>query len=350
MSNLADQIKGFAHQVGFDLVGIAQAKQYPEMFSFLEWIKSGYAADMEYITEKVSPRLNVEEILPEVKSIISCGVLYDTKRNRSIDKKDKNKTWISRYAWNKDYHFTVQKMLDQLIEKMKNELQSPFTYKRYVDTGPVLERVFAYHAGLGWFGKNSCLIHPKLGSYFFIGEILTDLKLAPDSAIRDYCGSCTKCIDACPTDAIVSDGVIDSRKCISYQTIENRGEIPESMREDIGHHLFGCDICQEVCPWNNKSPLTEREDFLPSEDKYYPEILKMLELILHKYPEAFSKSPLKRAKQDGLLRNLFIVIGNSGNPEFLSILKEINLEHNEIVNEARNWANRQIQIKQNSHE
>ena len=343
MPDLADQIKLIAKDVGFDLVGIAKAKKYPEMFSFLEWVKSGYAADMHYLTDKVSPRLNIEEILPGVKSIISIGVLYDSKRERSIEMRDKKKAWISRYAWNKDYHFTVRKMLDKLIEIMQKELNLSFNYRRYVDTGPVLDRVFAYHAGLGWFGKNSCLIHPKLGSYFFIGEILTDLELAPDETIRDYCGSCTRCIDACPTDAIVKDGVIDSKKCISYQTIENRGTIPKKIREQIGHHVFGCDICQEVCPWNNKSPLTEQQDFFPDKDKYYPEINKLLDMILNHYPSAFTKSPMKRAKQKGLLRNLIIVMGNSQNPEFIPILQNLHIDSDNILLETRNWAMQQLE-------
>lgn len=337
MTGNAQQIKELARNIGFDLVGIAGVKHYPEMNVFRTWLDAGYAGEMDYL-HKIEPRINPERLLPGAKSIISCGCLYDTDKRRSIEATDRQRAWISRYAWNVDYHFVLSKMLDRLVELIKTELGLSFAYRRYVDTGPLLERVLAHHAGLGWFGKNSCLIHPKLGSYFFIGEIITDLSLDPDNPVPDYCGSCTRCIDACPTGAIVEDGVIDSRKCISYQTIENKSTIPEDIREGIGHHFFGCDICQEVCPWNSKSPLSQHSEFRPKEQMFYPELEGLGSRIVDEYPEAFRKSPLKRPKQRGLLRNFLVVAGNSNDPEMIPILEEIEVERDEMLSELKAWA------------
>lgn len=337
MIGLAQEIRKLAEKVGFELVGIAAAREYPEMDAFRKWLDDGFAGDMDYLN-KIEPRIDPQKLLPGAKSVISCGLLYDTSKRKSVELKDKKRTWISRYAWNVDYHFVMTKMLDRLVDLMKSELKLAFTCKRYVDTGPVLERIFAHYAGLGWFGKNSCLIHPKLGSYYFIGEIITDLSLEPDSPVPDHCGSCTRCIDACPTGAIVDDGVIDSRKCISYQTIENKGTIPDTLREDVGHHFFGCDICQEVCPWNSKSPLSEFPEFMPREQMFFPELHALGNRVINEYPEAFRKSPLKRPKQRGLLRNFLVVAGNSNDPELLPVLKEIDVNEDAMLSEIREWA------------
>ncbi|MEE9169726.1 MAG: tRNA epoxyqueuosine(34) reductase QueG [bacterium] len=342
MRDLKEKIKNIAIEVGFDLVGVARVEEYPEMAAFLNWVESGYGADMSYLTDKTSPRINPDEVLPGAKSVISCGLLYNTNPDRSIDMNSTNHAWVSRYAWGKDYHYIVGEKLGDLVGRMSIELPQPFSHRCYVDTGPVLERTFAYHAGLGWFGKNSCLINPKHGSYFFIGEILTDLALEPDRETSDFCGSCTRCIDACPTNAIVADGVVDSRKCISYHTIENRGTIPESIRADMGHHIFGCDICQEVCPWNVKSPLSQESEFMPRAYMFHPTFGSLADRIMKHYPDAFPKSPLKRPKQAGLLRNLFIVIGNKGNSDFLPLLDEISVDGDEILRETREWAIKQI--------
>ena len=277
----------------------------------MEWLNSGFGASMDYLTQKIHERLNIEVLLPGLKSVIVLGLAYNTKSEKSIDLKDHSKGWISRYAWGMDYHFVMGKMMAGMVEKIQREISSPFRYKYYVDTGPVLEREYAYQGGLGWFGKNSCILNKHYGSYFFIGVILTDLKIAPDKPVTEFCGDCTFCMDACPTGAIIAPKIVDSRKCISYHTIENRGSIPEQIQKKIGRNIFGCDICQEVCPWNNKAQIWDKEEFKPKDSFFQPELTELFSLISENYPESVFKSPLKRSKQSEMLRNISLVIENN---------------------------------------
>jgi epoxyqueuosine reductase len=211
----------------------------------------------------------------------------------------------------------------------------------YVDTGPLVERVYARYAGLGWIGKNTCIIHQKLGSWLFLGVVLTSLELAPDLPAADRCGSCTRCIEACPTQALVAPGKMDARRCIAYLTIEKRGAIAEEFREAVGHHVFGCDICQDVCPWNNKTgnaPASELPEFQPREGLFHPELKWLAEMDQEKYRETFRGSPVKRAKYSGFKRNLAVAMGNSGDRDFLPVLEKLAQDQDEVVAEHARWA------------
>jgi epoxyqueuosine reductase len=210
--------------------------------------------------------------------------------------------------------------------------------RTYVDTGPLLERVFAKYAGVGWFGKNTCIIHQKVGSWLFLGCILTTIEAEVDAPVADRCGTCTRCIDACPTQAIVAPYVLDSRRCISYLTIELRGEIPGNLREGIGHHLFGCDICQDVCPWNRKAPVTTQPEFEPRSGLFWPELERLLDTNEDEWLKLIRGTALKRAKLKGLLKNLMVVAGNSGRPELLPRLQRFLTHADETVRRHAEWA------------
>jgi epoxyqueuosine reductase len=242
----APQIKDKGRSLGFDVVGVSPIGPFPESAFYSEWLDKGYGADMHYLEKQEAAKMTPDSILPGARSVIVCAVNYNVAQPRTTY--DRMRVWVSRYAWGEDYHESIKEKVRELAGWI--EQQSPQKTRAYVDTGPLLERVYAKYAGIGWFGKNTCIINSKAGSWLFLGCILTDLDLATDSPAPDRCGTCTRCIDACPTHAIVEPYVLDSRKCIAYTTIELRGEMPEADREGIGHHLFGCDICQDVCPWN----------------------------------------------------------------------------------------------------
>jgi epoxyqueuosine reductase len=214
-----------------------------------------------------------------------------------------------------------------------------------VDTGPVVDRIYAKYAGIGWFGKNTCILNQQEGSWFFLGEIITNLELEYDHPVPDRCGTCNRCVEACPTDAIVEPYVLDARLCISYLTIELRGEIPVELRAKMGNHIFGCDICQDVCPWNREAPVTSEEAFQPRDGLFNPDLAEMAQLSLEQFREKFQKSPVKRAKYPGFLRNVVVAMGNSGNWQFLPILKKLAHREDPLVAEHANWAVNQIQAK-----
>ncbi|HKT39402.1 MAG TPA: tRNA epoxyqueuosine(34) reductase QueG [Ktedonobacterales bacterium] len=213
----------------------------------------------------------------------------------------------------------------------------------YVDTGPLVERVYAKYAGVGWIGKNTCILNQKLGSWLFLGVILTSLDLAPDLPAPDRCGKCTRCIDACPTDALIAPYQLDSNLCISYLTIEKRGEIPESMRAGLGRHVFGCDICQDVCPWNRKAPATSAEEFQPREGLVNPALAWLAEMSVEEFRERFRGSPVRRAKRNGLRRNAILAMGNSGDRTFLPLLQKLTEDEDEVIVESARWAAKRLE-------
>lgn len=290
-----------AKAVGFDLVGFAKYEFLNKETERLEdWLKHTYQGEMKYMERNIEKRRDVSQILPDAKSIISLTLNYFTEDQHS---QDKNLGKVSRYAWGKDYHMIIWEMLEKLEEKLK-KVDSEFESKSYVDTGPVMDKAWAVRAGIGWMGKHSNIINRDYGSWFFIANIITNFEFDYSNELPDYCGSCTACIDACPTDAIVSDYVVNSNKCISYLTIENKGDIPQEFSGKFDDWLFGCDICQDVCPWNIKfAQPTSIKDFSSKDGnkEIAPEEIRTMDNKVFK--NRFSESPISRSKLKGLKRN-----------------------------------------------
>lgn len=307
MNKLTNQIViEKAHQIGFDLVGFSKADLLIDEIDNLEkWLSKGYQANLSYMEKNLNKRKDVKQILPSAKSVISLALNYYTSDNHTdkIDtQKNKEKAGkVSRYAWGKDYHLIIWQMLDELESELK-QLEPELETLSYVDTGPVMDKVWAVKSGLGWMGKHTNVINPDIGSWFFIANIITNYEFDYSEIIVDHCGTCTACIDACPTKAIVDEYVVDSNKCISYHTIENKGEIPADLKGKFDNWIFGCDICQDVCPWNIKFAIKSwLEDFKPlNKELTYQEVINLDE---KSFREKFSESPIKRTKLSGLIRN-----------------------------------------------
>ncbi|MFQ5752638.1 MAG: tRNA epoxyqueuosine(34) reductase QueG, partial [bacterium] len=298
---------------------------------------------MEYMKRNVEKRTDVTKSVPSAKSVIVCALIYDSHDPLSTEMKDRPKGWISRYAWGDDYHEILQKKLFDLLEFVKIESSEEVIGQVYVDTGPVVDRVYAKYAGIGWFGKNTCILNQQKGSWFFLGEIITNLELAHDTPVPDRCGTCNRCIEACPTDAILEPYVLDAQRCISYLTIELREEIPLELRDKMGQHIFGCDICQDVCPWNRKAPKTTEPGFQPRSGLFNPQLSAMANLTLADFQEKFNKSPIKRSKYQGFLRNVAVAMGNSEDTRYLPILNELTKNEDPLVAEHAQWALGKIQ-------
>jgi epoxyqueuosine reductase len=316
-----------SRKLEFDLCGIAPAEDWPELQRLPEWLARNHAGEMRYLHDprRQSPR----SAMPRAISVIVCALNYNTSQPQSTDVpiqgfennsgNDSRHGWISRYAWGTDYHEVLGAKLNALVAAMRAEFTEPFEAKWYVDTGPIHERAAAHRAGLGWLAKNTLLINPEIGSWIFLGVILTTLDLAPslgpaEAPPPDLCGQCTLCIDACPTNAIVEPYVLDARRCISYLTIELRGEIPEDLRAPMGRHVFGCDICQDVCPWNHRAPATSEAAFAPRDGLLAPDLEWLASLTEEEFKKVFHDSPVKRTKWRGLIRNACIALGNSQVP------------------------------------
>ena len=307
----SSDIKAKAHEIGFDLCGVAPAADLPELRFLSDWLASGHAASMGYLSRSADRRSDVRRVLPSARSVIVTAAVYNTDRPYSVECADRSRAQIARYAWGDDYHDVIGKRLDALLEWMRASAPEPFDARAYVDTGPVQERVYARHAGIGWIGKNTCVINPELGSWIFLGEIICSLDLAPDSPALDQCGTCTLCIDACPTHAIVAPAELDSSRCISYLTIEHRGEMPAELRESIGSHVYGCDICQEVCPWNQIAPRSADPAWQPRPAWDRPRLDDLLHMTDAEIGTALSGSAMSRAKAAGLRRNIAVAAANA---------------------------------------
>ncbi len=329
-----DSIKQKAAQLGFERAGIAPVGPFPETDSYPEWLARGYAGEMKYLERQTASRLDPRAIMPEVRSVVVCALNYQS--DLPVTEFDPGRAWVSRYALGEDYHDILKTKLDSLAGWIEENASA--RTRTYVDTGPVLERVYAKYAGIGWFGKNTCTINQNLGSWLFLGCILTDLETEYDMPVPDRCGSCTRCIDACPTDAIREPYVLDSRKCISYLTIELRGDIPEPLREGMGHHLFGCDICQDVCPWNRRAPLGQEPALAARADLFWPELERLLDLDEDQWRKLVRGTSLKRAKIRGLMRNLMVVVGNSGLRQLRNRLERFLSHPDDVVRSHAEWA------------
>jgi epoxyqueuosine reductase len=316
----SDDVKRKARELGFDLCGIAPAGAFPELSFLQEWLARGHAGEMGYMARTAEARADVRNVLAGTRSVIVTGTVYTVDRPYSTERRDPDDALIARYAWGDDYHDVLTTRLDALVAWMRAASSEPFEARAYVDTGPVQERVYAQYAGLGWIGKNTCLINPDRGSWLFLAEILCTLPLEPDAPALDQCGTCTLCIEACPTGAITEPHVLDATRCLSYLTIEVRGEIPEQHRAALGGHVYGCDICQEVCPYNQQPPRSDDAAWQPRAALDLPRLVDLWRRPDEELREIVRGSAMRRAKVSGLRRNLAVAIGNSGNADAIAAL------------------------------
>ena len=361
IASITELVKRAAHDAGFELAGIAPVRDFDELAYFPAWIDAGHAGEMKYLEARDDTgrlkRSSLRVAAPWARSVIVCAINYNTAQPYSTQANDPARGWISRYAWSReDYHDAVLKKLRAIEKQLTGALSaharsespgsqsidpSPEDSVRtwcYVDTGPIVERVYAKYAGVGWIGKNTCVLNQKLGSWLFLGVILTSLELTPDLPAPDRCGTCTRCLDACPTNAFLDPYQLDANKCISYLTIEKRGAIPEVLREGMGRHIFGCDICQDVCPWNRKAPATAVAEFQPREALVNPALEWLAEMTPETFRATFRNSPIRRTKLSGLKRNAAIAMGNSGDREFLPTLEKLIDDEDSAVAESAQWA------------
>jgi epoxyqueuosine reductase len=341
----------FAQEAGFDLCGVAPVQEFRELRYFPGWIDQGKAGEMNYLQTRNEhgelKRADLKNAAPWAKSVVVCGLNYNSDSTHSIDPAPSSAGWISRYAWFRqaDYHDAVLRRLRDLESRLKAESSQPIRTWCYVDTGPVIERVYAKYAGLGWIGKNTCLINEEIGSWVFLGVILTDIELGDVATLppTDRCGSCTRCIEACPTEAL-SPYEMDARRCIAYLTIEKRGDIPESLRPGIGRQIFGCDICQDVCPWNGavnetkRLPVSAVAEFEPVPELINPDLEWLAGLSREDFRRVFRHSPIKRVKYEGFRRNVAVAMGNSKDLSFRTRLEALANDENETVAGHARWA------------
>ncbi len=363
-----------ARAEGFDLCGVAPVEGLAELSHYPDWLARGYAGEMKYLHD--ARRADPRSLLEGARSLIVVALNYNTAHPHTpqLQPNQRNEPargWISRYAWGDDYHDVLREKLNRMVAAMHAQFAEPFEARAYVDTGPIIERVAAKHAGLGWLAKNTMLINQRLGSWLFLGAIITTLELAPslgahETPPRDLCGSCTRCLDACPTDAFPEPYVLDSRRCISYLTIELRGAIPEELRSDMGSAVIGCDICQDVCPWNRKAPVTAMAAFQPREFResaenpggttderafLAPELEWLASLTQEGFSRAFRKSAAKRAKWRGLVRNACVALGNAALTEnsparerILDLLEKLAASGDAPISEHAAWAISRIKM------
>ncbi len=358
-----------AHRLGFILAGVTTPDPPPHLKFFEDWLARGYHADMAYLatdrarTCRADPRL----LLPECKTILVLGIPYNSANRPPISASRNHENanpvaemggpqgGVASYALGEDYHLVLPPRLQSLVQFIEGQVGHPVPNRYYTDTGPLLERDLAQRAGLGWIGKNTCLIHPQKGSYFLLAEILLGLELKPDAPfVTDHCGTCTRCIEACPTQAILPGRDIDSARCISYLTIENKGDIPEDLRPKMGDWIFGCDICQQVCPWNKFSAPAGDASFQPFDfaqgkpdsGAAATDLIATLALSPESFNRQFKRSPIQRAKRRGLLRNASVALGNSRDPRSLPALENATNDSEPLVRQHAKWAVDQITNRQ----
>jgi epoxyqueuosine reductase len=356
-SEITELVKQAAREAGFELAGVAPVGEFSELGHFPKWIAAGHAGEMKYLEARDEAgslkRESLRNVAPWARSVIVCALNYNTAQPYSTEAQEPTRGWISRYAWSQvDYHDAVMRRLRVVETKLKEACSLPFAENAkergtavdeiqtrcYVDTGPLVERVYAKYAGVGWIGKNTCILNQKTGSWLFLGVILTSLELDADTPAPDRCGTCTRCITACPTDALIRPYELDSNRCIAYLTIEKRGSIPEELREGIGRHVFGCDICQDVCPWNRKAPATTAPEFRPREGLVNPALDWLAEISAEEFREKFRGSPIRRTKRSGLRRNAVVAMGNSGQQRFGTVLEKLTTDEDRDVAESAKWA------------
>jgi epoxyqueuosine reductase len=376
--SLTARIKEKAYELGFDLIGIAPATRAPHADAYAAWVDAGYAATMGYLTRDVARRQDPRHASPGTRSVVVVGLSYFVANPPADLWNDPARGRIARYAWGLDYHDVMTPRLHQLADFILSETRRPVEQRVYVDTGPVLERDFAAQAGLGFIGKNSCLISPLMGSYLFLGELLVSLELdfdqpATDSGARielptgqkraaaggrenfagpprpdtrrvGTCGACTRCLKICPTHAFPAPYVLDSNRCISYLTIELKGSIPLELRPLMGNWIFGCDECQSICPWPRRFARPTRQDFLRFDpEQVAPRLLDLMRLGGDEFRARFRRTPLWRAKRRGLLRNVAVALGNWGDPQAIPALQHALDDPEPLIREHAAWALARIQ-------
>jgi epoxyqueuosine reductase len=307
----AQTIKDKARELGFDACGIAPAGDLPELAFLREWLDRGYEGEMAYLSRSANRRADVRHVLPTARTVIVTGTNYNTNRPYSTECREAGRAHIARYAWGDDYHEVILSRLHALLAWMRDVSLEPFDARVYVDTGPVQERVYARHAGIGWIGKNTCVINPELGSWLFLGEIICSLPLNVDVPALDQCGTCSLCLEACPTQALVEPGVLDSTRCVSYLTIELRNEMSEALQPAVGAHVYGCDVCQEVCPWNALAPASSDPAWQPRAVWDDVDVTTLSAMSEDALEAAIEGSAMRRAKVVGLRRNIDVVLRNT---------------------------------------
>ena len=339
MSTLTQQIQAHAHSLGFELIGITPAARSETIARYRQWVKNGYAGEMGYLKRHLPLKTDVRQLLTEAKSVISLAMNYYTLDPPKALAEDPARGQISRYAWGDDYHDVIRQRLSELVDFIKQTAETELKTRICVDTAPIIEREYAQKAGIGWIGKNTNLIHWRSGSWYFLAEVLINIALESETPpLRGSCGTCTRCIEACPTDAIIEPNLLDSRLCISYLTIELKESIPKTLRPKIGNLIFGCDICQEVCPWNSKAVPTDEPAFQPRAGNLAPKLLSLIGMTQQEFSRRFRGSPIKRTKRRGFLRNVLVAIGNWGDRRAIPALKAALTDAEPLVRSHAAWA------------
>jgi epoxyqueuosine reductase len=365
--NLQGLVAELAPQYGFDVSGVVKVEEFPELQRFESWVNDHRAGEMHYLSSRndqgALKRSAVQNAAPWAKSAVVCAVNYNANAPFSTDPTGEDSGWISRYAWfenpevsrNTDYHDALLSRLRKLETAIASHSLPPIRTWCYVDTGPIVERVLAKYAGIGWQAKNTCIINEQLGSFIFLGVILTSIELPSHINLpaADRCGSCTRCIESCPTQAITAPYELDPRRCIAYLTIEKRGEIPDEFHQTMGRHIFGCDICQDVCPWNGgitgeRPPASHLPEFTPRQDLINLDLNELATLTPESFNERFRRSPIKRVKYEGFMRNVAIALGNSPTSAATTSLERLAAhEHPVIASHARQALARKAQEHEN---
>lgn len=334
--DLKEELQALAARLGFSDCRIAPALPAAHRELYEQWVAEGKYGDMAWMARNLDRRTDPRIVQPGAKSVIMFAMSYYQGMPQSGALEGR----IARYAWNEDYHDLIEKKLREVDAFL---ISRGGTQRSYVDTGPVLERDFASESGLGWNGKSTMQIHRSLGAWFFLADIITTLDFTPDTPAKDLCGKCTRCMTACPTQAITAPRRMDARRCISYLTIESKGSIPLEFRRAIGDHLYGCDDCLAACPWNRFAQISHEATFAARETVFDMKLREMLTLTDEQFRALFAKSPIKRIKRPAFLRNVCVVLGNIGTPEDLPALEHAALDEHPLIAEHAQWAISEIQ-------
>jgi epoxyqueuosine reductase len=340
ISEMSSRIREEARRLGFFKTGITSARPLPKLERFDGWVREGMHGEMRYLERQLPKRMDPGLVLAGARSLLVLAMNYHTGHalaNQPL------KGRISRHAWGDDYHITIKNRLEQLLGFIKKQ-ESSAQGLCYVDTGPVMEKIWGAETALGWMGKHTNLITRDRGSWFFVGVILLNLDLEYEAPEKDYCGKCGRCMQACPTGAIVAPYVLDARLCISYLTIELRGSIPHHLRPLVGNRIYGCDDCQEVCPWNRFAVKTSESAFLPREENFMPDLLSLVRITPEEFKSRFRNSPILRSTRDGFVRNVVIALGNSGKSDAIPALRVALQDSSPVVRSHAQWALDQITI------